>query len=445
MAFFQWRTARGSAIKMAQFKWLFLAMNGGTMLNIALNILPQSLGNDPLVGISAVLLFSYIIFIGIAVGIYRYKLFNIDKWWFRVWSWFFAGLIVVLLDIAFVSLLHLKKETATIISMLLVGWVYFPIRQRIWQHFSYSPTSTISKYIPEIITSVTAITNKEEVNNELLATLKRIFNTPTGKHIDTASPQPALHDSGLELHLPDIHNQGTFILNYAENGARLFNNEDIHLARGISGLYKQAYKSLESKKLGIRKERERIMGDLHDDLGPKLLSLIHKINKPSLVELARDSLRSLRHTVYSMQDEKEIPLSNLLANERPLLSERAAEKNLNITWNISTQLSATYLKPQEALHIKRILNELLSNELRHGNAGNLTISATDLKNNISIKYCSDSTKHNIDEWKTGVGIGNLSRRSKALNGTITWHIEKTNDTNTICCELLLPNNKGIEQ
>lgn len=442
MAFFQWRKARGSAIKMAQFKWLFLAMNGGTILNIVLNILPQSLGKDPLVGISAVLLFSYIIFIGIAIGMYRYKLFNIDRWWFRVWSWFFAGLVVVLLDVLFVWLLNIEQQAATITSMLIVGWVYFPIRQRIWKNFSYSPGSTLSQYMPDIITSMAAIDNTADINKALLKTLQRIFQAQNAEYTNRQSIQPSLNNSGLSLQLPDIHNENTLILDYAENGARLFSHDDISLATGISELYKRLHDALDSKQQGVQQERERIMSDLHDELGPKLLTLIHKLNTPSLIELAKDSLSSLRDTVYSLQHEQAMPLSELFANERPLLTERAAEKNKNIVWHISDELEETYLKADEVLHIKRILNEMISNELRHGTSQAITISAKEIMHSISIKLCTVSANHNIDHWKKGVGLNSINRRSKALHGTIKWHSKQINNTDNICFELLFPNHKA---
>ena len=443
MAFVQWRKARGSAIKMAQFKWLFLAMQGGTVLNITLNILPQSLGNEPLVGISTVLLFSYIIFIGIALGIYRYKLFNIEKWWFRVWSWFFAGLTVVLLDILFVSLLNIEQQSATIASMLLVGWVYFPIRLRIWKYVSSSPDNRLAEHIPLIISSMATIKTKTDINNALLQTMQNIFNAQHATYTTTPSLQSRLHNSGLSLSLPDITHENTLTLDYADNGARLFTHEDATLATGIAELYKRLHDAIDSKEQGAQEERERIMSDLHDDLGPKLLSLIHKSNNPTVVELAKDSLRSLRDTVYSMQYVQAMPLTELLANERPILTERALEKNKSISWSIDSNLEHIHIRTEAVLHIKRILNELISNELRHGTSKNISITAELMKHHISIRFCSDSTHDLFEEWQKGVGMNNLTRRSKALNGTIQWHRSYNNNINHLCFELLFPNDKRV--
>ncbi|MDH5182764.1 MAG: hypothetical protein OEX12_02620 [Gammaproteobacteria bacterium] len=436
----QWRKAKGSAIKMAQIKWFFLAMFGGAGLNIIFNIVPQSLGRDPYVGISTVLLFSYLIFIGIAIGIYRYRLFNIDRWWFSVWSWFFAGLAIVLLDLAFISLVNIDKQTATIASLLIVGWIYFPVRQRIWQAFSYTPHATISQHLPEIVSSIVRIKTVTEVDETLISTLKSIFNAQHTSLQNKQSLQISLHNSGLSLSVPDINGNNTIILEHAEQGARLFSSDDIALATGISELFKHSYSALNSKEQGAIEERERIMSDLHDDLGPKLLTLIHSLHKPRLVEIARDSLHTLRDIVYSIQYQEPMSLYELLEYERHALNKRVSEKGREIIWHIDSAMDDVHLNPESILHLKRIFNELISNELRHSASASMTFSVSKKNNIVSVRLCTANQGKNIEQWKVGVGLGNLTRRSKALEGTIQWKNQNLDGSNTLCFELLFPDN-----
>ncbi|MDH5518157.1 MAG: hypothetical protein OEY36_10140 [Gammaproteobacteria bacterium] len=440
----QWYKARGKAIEMAQFKWLFLAMQTGTGMIIAFNILPQSLGHEPYIGISLTLFFSYLIFIGIAIGTYRYKLFNIDKWWFSIWTWFFAGLLILILDISFIYLFHLEQKTSAIISMIIIAWIYFPLRQQLWKTLSHAPDTTISSYLPDIVVSISSIKNKSELNSALMQTLKDIFKAQNMCESYEETPAPQILQSGLTLQLPGITQQSSLIFNFADNGSRLFNYDDINLATGIAELYKYRYDSFDHTDLATNKERERIMGDLHDELGPKLMTLIHSLKKPSLVELATDSMSTLRDIVYSIQHEQSMTLDEVLASQRQLLSERANEKNRNIIWKIEDNLSATELKPDAVLHIKRMLNELISNELRHGSASNITLSAYCHKDFLTIKFCTDNSDSDIREWKKGTGLNNLKRRSKALHGHISWYSHVSDNCNNICFKLSFPSKQDPE-
>ncbi|MDH5394055.1 MAG: hypothetical protein OEY11_12775 [Gammaproteobacteria bacterium] len=431
----QWKKARGMAIEMAQFRWLFLAMLLGAGLNIALNIFPQSLDQQPLVGITPVLFFSYIIFIGIAIGIYRYKIFNIDRWWFSIWSWFFAGLFVVGLDLAFVSLLKLETQTATIASLFIIGWIYFPLRQKILAYFSIKTDTGISNYLPQILTAITSVKSQSEIDSSLLNILKDIFSAKDTQLSEHISLQAEIKNSGLSLELPAIADDRTLVLNLAGNGERLFNGDDIATAIAIRSLIENYHATIVSRQQGASEERDRIMGDLHDELGPKLMTLIHNLKHPPMIELARDSMNTLRDIVYSIQHEHSMPLSDLLANERAGLSERASEKGKTINWNLEKSITAVPLKPDAVLHIKRVLNELMSNELRHGSAKNITISSYLHKSIANIKFCTDHSSSDISAWKNGVGLNNLSRRSKALNGSISWYSHFSNNTDNICFKL----------
>ena len=53
--------------------------------------------------------------------------------------------------------------------------------------------------------------------------------------------------------------------------------------------------------MGVRSERDRIRQDIHDDLGAKLLTLLHRSNSADEQKLVRDAIRDLRDLLSTME------------------------------------------------------------------------------------------------------------------------------------------------
>jgi hypothetical protein len=75
-----------------------------------------------------------LIYLGLAWGC-RYRLFNLDRWWFEALIWGLGGALVLLFDIALLWL-NASAGVALGTAVALAGWLYFPLRQWLWRRLS---------------------------------------------------------------------------------------------------------------------------------------------------------------------------------------------------------------------------------------------------------------------------------------------------------------------
>jgi len=93
--------------------------------------------------------FFLITYVGIALGLRRYRLFDIDEWSYRVLLWVFGAISVIALD-ALLIYFGLTEATSLGVSLLLAGWVYFPLRQWLWQRIVKKHYPEFESLLPEL-------------------------------------------------------------------------------------------------------------------------------------------------------------------------------------------------------------------------------------------------------------------------------------------------------
>ena len=195
----------------------------------------------------------------------------------------------------------------------------------------------------------------------------------------------------------------------------------------------------------IHKERERISKDLHDNVGAHINSLIAGIEVSNLhvrqdqqdkaVELlkildedARHAMSELRETIWlldkdavSLADFKD-HVSSYLNAQRPFL------KDLNAKIKLDKKLSTeVHLKPEQSLHLFRIVQEALTNTRKYSQATTFTVMFTYHQDQLIIDITDNGRGFKDGEIKgSGNGLKNMRARSKAMNASF----ELSHSTNT---------------
>jgi signal transduction histidine kinase len=168
-------------------------------------------------------------------------------------------------------------------------------------------------------------------------------------------------------------------------------------------------------------ERVRILGDLHDGLGPVLAGMSMRVEAelgrnptPALEALAQglaESRGDLRRIVAGLAPSALDGIDLVTALERLVSSFRGNGHRVLLATEIPQPLS----DPLEVA-VYRSVAEGVTNALRHGRAGMVTVSVTAAADGrVHVQVDDDGTAGTI---VPGVGLTSLRRRAEALGGSM---------------------------
>ena len=169
-------------------------------------------------------------------------------------------------------------------------------------------------------------------------------------------------------------------------------------------------------------ERKRISLEIHDSVGQKLIAVKYKLalfkllkNMDGIDDLNQamneiiDEIRAITHNLSS-QIVTELGLKNALGQ---LLTESA--KNLLAKKTFFFDLKNIKIPDEDAKMIYRIVQECLSNALKHSNAKTLNVSVKVLNQQIILKVEDDGKGFKTGIYNKGIGLQNIKERVTTLN------------------------------
>ena len=187
-------------------------------------------------------------------------------------------------------------------------------------------------------------------------------------------------------------------------------------------------------------ERKRIAELLHDDIGNKLNILSLWINNedslnnkrsrevikqqiPALIE----ATRTISHSLYPVNLEK---FGLILALE-------ALISNVNESLPIQLIINDDYQKRPISFEVQiyRIIQEFLSNVIKHAKASNMLIHIRDTETSLAVILSDNGVGFDNSILKKGMGLKNIDSRIKSINAFSKWKSEKGNGSRLI---IILP-------
>jgi hypothetical protein len=161
-------------------------------------------------------------FFGLALGVGRYRLFELDEWAYRVLLWAAGVAVVVVIDAVLVLWLRWERDTVAGTTLLVCGALYFPARQWLWGRLVERGSASVEQTLPELV-RIAFSASPVERERLWAAALQRLFN-PLKSTTDDAAviSRPELADDGLALRLPACGGAGARVLRYRDHGKRLF-------------------------------------------------------------------------------------------------------------------------------------------------------------------------------------------------------------------------------
>lgn len=423
---------RNNPRERAALYWVGLSVLIGAGSFILLNALPLSLGmNEPILDQGSAFLLFLLIYIGVAFGLIRFRLFDVGRWSFNILFYAIGITAIFLLDSIVIMTIGVNSGTAISLSVILVSLLYLPLREYGWKKLSNKKNIDSN----EILNSVLLISledNKLKQKKKWKELLNKLFSPL--EIIEHQNVQGLkLSHTGVDLFVPAVFDNNCFEIKYPAKGKILFSTKDLDTCSQIISMMKNAQNSKTAFEEGEKAERRRLAQDLHDDLGSQLLTGIYQGDEQSK-KIFRDVLNSMR-TMVSDYNKEQVKLSELLPLLRFEAVNRLSLVNITSHWPLSDdqsyELEIPYIKHKA---LSSCIKEIVSNIIKHSKANKVLVNHKIDKSKFIFEISDNGNgiKNNLTQ---GNGLKNIKRRMQDAGGEYQMETSDDGTKFTLCFDI----------
>ncbi len=427
LGIWQWRRARGRLVDRAALRWVLLSFLVGAGTFIAIMVCTAMLGWLPPIAQGYAFGLFLTMYIGLALGVKRHRVFDLDAWSLRALMWLFGVLGIVSVDALLISQLQWSNELSLAISMVVCAALYFPLRQWIWEKLFGRAEPGLNDLTGDILGL--GLVAKELRVQRWAALLGRLFDADRIEQAERLLPAtgagPAqLLEQGMGLQMPAVAGMPALQIWQRDKGKRLFSSQDQRLASRLHALVLTVLQTRDAYNQGVAEERTRIASDLHDDLGAHLLSIVHASSQDaagaSIAASARRALDDLRLSVRGLTSDA-LLAADVFADWRAETLARLELAHIEASWQHDAADPAAYLSARTHVQLTRVLREVVSNVIRHSGARRCAITVSLANGDILLTVADDGcglalTGAAEPGRSGGHGLANIERRARALGG-----------------------------
>ncbi|WP_372083782.1 ATP-binding protein [Tistrella mobilis] len=429
----QWRKNRHDPTARAALRWLGLSIVLGAGAFTMAMMVPLTLGTEPLLSQGMAFGFFLLIYIGLALGVRRYRLFELDEWAFKVMFYTLGAMLLLAMDGVLIWLIGLDQAPSLGLSLIVVGFGYLPLREILWRRMVLRRPIADHELFRQVIE--VAFTARPAERAERWRQLIRTVFDPLSLEPARGEVSVARADAdGVMLLLPPTADAPALEVRYPWRGRGLFGPAHLQLAREMTQLMRHADEGRAAYERGATEERRRIARDLHDDVGARLLTGLHKADLGETRSLIRSALADIR-TIAAGLARGSMPLGRVIADLRHETSGRLEAAGLALDWPLDDgahdELPLDYAVYR---NLFGALREIISNVIRHAAAttvrieirvedGSLYLSVADDGIGLVAAAAADADgRADADGERPsgGLGLGNLARRVGDLGGRIAF-------------------------
>lgn len=209
-----------------------------------------------------------------------------------------------------------------------------------------------------------------------------------------------------------------------------YNQELQHEIRHKTDEMEHSYRQVQQlmRKYTVAEERQRIMRDIHDGIGGQLVATLVSmdagpVSQEHLKSNLKAALQDLRMVIDSLDYEAE-DLPTLLGMLRMRLSEQLSNASLKLHWRVDDLPRVDNFGPANVLNTMRIIQEAITNAIKHSDAKNLTISTNeftgdDQQQYACIEVADDGRGIAIDKEREGRGLLNMQKRADIIGAKLS--------------------------
>jgi len=189
-----------------------------------------------------------------------------------------------------------------------------------------------------------------------------------------------------------------------------------------------AERRLAEQKVIISDERNRLMMEMHDGLGARLVGAIAQTeNRDSATDVTdiRDELKEILNELRLVIDSLNPADGNLaivLAMFRKQLQKSLSRTEKQLIWQTTEIHALQTSSPEKTLNVLRILQEATTNAIKYSSGNSITINARSLQNNrICISVTDNGAGFSLDSVNRGHGLKNMQQRADKIGAEIEFH------------------------
>lgn len=178
-------------------------------------------------------------------------------------------------------------------------------------------------------------------------------------------------------------------------------------------------------------ERKRIAADLHDSLIGKLTVIRMKGQlgggQPELDSLLAESITEARRISHDLTPPllEQTAIAELLEN---IIDPWSGRYEVSYVKDVRTQAE---ISPVQKIQLIRIVQELVTNAVKHSGAGRFLLRLRVTGNSVSVIFADNGKGFNAAAVKKGLGLDSLEMRLQSLGGAYKTKSAPGRGTRTI--------------
>jgi signal transduction histidine kinase len=420
-----WHLSRNHPVNRAALVWMMIPIYITAGSEIILFMVPTLSGQTSGLPIWMPQVLFLPLYIGFILGVLRVRLFDVERWWLLSWQWFLGGLLIISVDLLLVSVLHLHALGALSITLILAAWLYFPLRQWLWGRLGHFPEPHLENHIHDFIQAFVG-GKKTDIKERWRTLLQRIFTASSAEISGGNLSSAQISEDGMVLLIPGINDHYHINLYGKYDSSRLFSRQDIRLSQTLSELAAYTTSLQRAKEQGQKDERNRIMRDLHDDVGANLVSMIYRAQSGDEAQLAKDTLTLLRETIYTLDDHSCTRLTLAIAKWRQEIQQRCRSAGVRLRWDTAENIPGTHeVDARQQVNLGRVLRESLTNALKHAHPGYFDVHFQVRDYWLHIRIMHNGDIKPPESWTEGKGVPGIRTRIQELHGKVRWQFIKS--------------------
>ena len=405
---------RRDAVARNSILWVMVTLTIGSGVFVALIAVPPALGREPVIAQGHAFVLFFLVFVGLAFGVLRFRLFDVQTVAARLLGYAVMLAILAAIDAALVAGLSMAPDAAFAVALVASLLLYLPLRERIASRVLSRRRPMGEEEFSEA--AAAALAPDEAARAERWqALLDRRFRPLSVEPAPQAAGAPAIEEGGAALIVPGRAGLPPLRLEWAERGRSLYAPADARAADALLSLVETVAEGRDAFLRGTLSERARIGRDMHDNIGAQLLGALGAAEPARKDDLVRGALGDLREIVWAEADGS-VDLAEIAADLRAEIGSLLEDAGIAMDWRAEIAGEAPIRRAQA---LRAVLREAAANAVRHSGAGRVAVEMREEGGAVLLTVEDDGRGMAEIGGRRGGTVG-VEERLAALGGSARW-------------------------